>query len=79
MPDVLGVNARDLSTFATSLEALEAIGPSLPAGPVHLAESGVKTKADVTRLRAAGYEAFLVGESLLRAENPEEALRELRA
>lgn len=78
-PDVLGVNARDLSTFATSLEALESIAAALPEGPVHLAESGIKSKADVERLGAAGYTAFLVGETLLRAENPEEALRELRA
>jgi len=78
-PDVLGVNARDLSTFETSLEALAALGPCLPAGPVHLAESGIRTVADVTRLRQAGFHAFLVGESLLRHEQPEELLRELRS
>jgi len=77
-PEVLGVNARDLSTFETSLAALEAIGPSLPPGPVHLAESGIGTKADVARLEKAGYSAFLVGEALLRHEAPEELLRELR-
>ena len=53
-PEVLGVNARDLSTFTTSLEALEAIAPELPAGPVHLAESGIRTKADITRLHEGG-------------------------
>jgi indole-3-glycerol phosphate synthase len=78
-PDVLGVNARDLTTFATSLPALEALGPDLPAGPVLMAESGIAMKADVDRLRAAGYGAFLVGESLLRHEDPEELLRELRS
>jgi indole-3-glycerol phosphate synthase len=78
-PDVLGVNARDLATFATSLAALEALGPSLPAGPVRLAESGIASRADIDRLRAAGYGAFLVGESLLRHEDPEELLRELRS
>lgn len=78
-PDVLGVNARDLESFATTLETLEALAPSLPAGPVRLAESGIRTAADVRRLREAGYEAFLVGETLLRSEDPEEALRELRA
>jgi indole-3-glycerol phosphate synthase len=77
-PDVLGVNARDLATFETSLEALEALAPSLPAGPVHLAESGIRTRDDVARLRKAGFSAFLVGESLLRHEEPEELLRELR-
>jgi indole-3-glycerol phosphate synthase len=78
-PDVLGVNARDLSTFETSLEALAALGPCLPEGPVRLAESGIRTPADVARLRQAGFQAFLVGESLLRHEEPEQLLRELRS
>jgi indole-3-glycerol phosphate synthase len=78
-PDVLGVNARDLSTFETSLDALVALGACLPKGPVHLAESGIRTTADVARLRQAGFQAFLVGESLLRHEAPEVLLRELRA
>ncbi|MEP6769554.1 MAG: indole-3-glycerol phosphate synthase TrpC [Acidobacteriota bacterium] len=78
-PDVLGVNARDLSSFATRLETLEALAPGLPKGPVRLAESGIHGPADIARLRQAGYEAFLVGEALLRSEDPEGALRELRA
>lgn len=77
-PDVLGVNARDLSTFATRLEGLESLRAAIPDGPVRLAESAIRAPADVARLRAAGYEAFLVGETLLRAEDPEEALRELK-
>lgn len=78
-PDVLGVNARDLSTFATSLDALETLRAAIPDGPVRLAESGIRTAADVRRLRTAGYEALLVGETLLRADEPEEVLRELRS
>ena len=78
-PEVLGVNARDLATFETSLTALESLGRELPPGPVHLAQSGIRTKADVVRLEKAGYGAFLVGESLLRHGAPEELLRELRA
>jgi indole-3-glycerol phosphate synthase len=78
-PDVLGVNARDLSTFTTSLDALAALGPCLPKGPVHLAESGIRTAADVRRLQRAGFHAFLVGESLLRHDEPEALLKELRA
>lgn len=77
-PDVLGVNARDLSTFATNLGALESLAPLIPAGPVRLAESGISTRSDVARLGEAGYEAFLVGEALLRSEDPEEALRDLK-
>ena len=78
-PDVLGVNARDLSSFATRLETLEALASGLPKGPVRLAESGIHGPADIAKLRHAGYEAFLVGEALLRSEDPEGALRELRA
>ena len=48
-----------------------------PAGVVRVAESGIHSAEDVARLRAAGYDAFLVGESLMRAESPGEALREL--
>lgn len=76
-PDVLGVNARDLETFATDLDSLEALAKALPKGPVRLAESGIRGRADVARLRAAGYEAFLVGEILLKSEDPEDLLREL--
>lgn len=78
-PDVLGVNARDLSTFSTSLDSLVAIAGALPAGPVRLAESGIGSASDVSRLRSAGYQAFLVGETLLRSDDPEDTLRELRA
>jgi indole-3-glycerol phosphate synthase len=77
-PDVLGVNARDLGTFTTDLPAVESLAAKIPAGPVRLAESGITTRSDVARLKAAGYEAFLVGESLLRSEDPEEALRDLK-
>lgn len=76
--DVLGVNARDLGTFATDLSAVESLAATIPAGPVRLAESGITTRTDVARLKAAGYEAFLVGEALLRSEDPEETLRDLK-
>ncbi len=77
-PDVLGVNARDLSTFATDLSGPEELAAAIPPGPVRLAESGIRSREDIVRLAAAGYEAFLVGETLLRAEDRSEALRELR-
>jgi indole-3-glycerol phosphate synthase len=77
-PDVLGVNARDLATFATDLARLEDLVAVIPAGPVRLAESGIRNRADVARLQAAGYEAFLVGETLLKDEDPEQALRDLK-
>lgn len=77
-PDVLGVNARDLATFQTDLGSLAALAKAIPDGPVRLAESGIGTREDVERLAAAGFQAFLVGEALLRAEDPEEALRGLK-
>jgi indole-3-glycerol phosphate synthase len=77
-PDVLGVNARDLTSFQTDLSALDAMAKEIPPGPVRLAESGIRTRADIERLAKAGFEAFLVGETLLRAEDPEEELRGLR-
>jgi indole-3-glycerol phosphate synthase len=76
-PDVLGVNARDLATFETDTAALASLAAAIPAGPVKLAESGIASRQDVRSLAAAGWEAFLVGESLLRSDDPEEALREL--
>lgn len=78
-PDVLGVNARDLATFATDLAQLETLAPRIPEGPVRLAESGIASRADIRRLQDAGFKAFLVGETLLRSEDPEEALRELQS
>ena len=77
-PDVLGVNARDLTTFETDLAGLASLAGAIPPGPVRLAESGIRGRADVERLQAAGYEAFLVGEALLRSEDPEQALRDLK-
>jgi indole-3-glycerol phosphate synthase len=76
-PDILGVNARDLATFETHLSALESLAAEIPPGPVRLAESGVSSREDVSRLTAAGWEAFLIGETLLRSDDPEQKLREL--
>lgn len=78
-PDVIGVNARDLATFQTDLGSIEAMAREIPAGPVRLAESGIRTREDIERLAASGYQAFLVGETLLRADDPEEELRGLKA
>ena len=77
-PDVLGVNARNLATFATDREALAALAKEIPEGPVRLAESGIRSREDIVLLTDAGFQAFLVGEALLRAEDPEEELRSLR-
>jgi indole-3-glycerol phosphate synthase len=76
---LIGINNRDLKTFATSLATAERLRPLLPAGTLAVAESGIETAADVTRLRAAGYDAFLVGEALMRQPDPGAALRALLA
>jgi len=76
-PDAIGINARNLETFSTDLESVQDLARSIPDGPVRVAESGIRTRADVERLAAAGFSAFLVGESLLRSDDPEEVLREL--
>jgi indole-3-glycerol phosphate synthase len=63
---LIGVNNRDLRTFKVDLEHTLRLRPAIPADCVMVSESGVKTNADVTRLQAAGVDAILVGESLMR-------------
>jgi len=75
--ECVGVNSRDLRTFEVSLERACELAAWLPASAVKVAESGIHTAADMQRLRAAGYEAFLIGESLMRQERPGLALQEL--
>jgi indole-3-glycerol phosphate synthase/phosphoribosylanthranilate isomerase len=76
--EIVGVNARDLETFAVDLPGMASLGALLPASVIRVAESGIRTRADVEALAAAGYGAFLVGETLLRAADPSHVLRELR-
>jgi indole-3-glycerol phosphate synthase len=75
--ELVGVNTRDLRTFKVDLETAFALAAQFPAGVVRVAESGIHSAEDVARLRGVGYGAFLVGESLMRAASPGEALREL--
>ena len=77
--DLIGVNTRDLRTFKVDGETALGLAEKLPKNVVRVAESGIRSGEDITRLRAAGYQAFLIGESLMRAERPGEALRELVA
>jgi len=74
---ILGVNARDLATFETRLDRVEAMAVELPADRVLVAESGIRGPDDLDRLHRAGYDAFLVGEHLVRAEDPTAAVRAL--
>ncbi len=75
--DLIGVNTRDLRTFNVDLKTAFHLAETFPAGVLRVAESGIHSAEDVARLRAAGYDAFLVGESLMRADSPGDALREL--
>jgi indole-3-glycerol phosphate synthase len=75
--ECVGVNSRDLRTFEVSLDRACELAAKLPASAVRVAESGIHTRADMQRLRAAGYEAFLIGESLMRQPRPGEALKQL--
>jgi indole-3-glycerol phosphate synthase len=75
--ELIGVNTRDLRTFQVDLETALRLAENFPVGVVRVAESGIHSCDDVSRLRAAGYDAFLVGEALMRAERPGDALREL--
>jgi indole-3-glycerol phosphate synthase len=76
---LVGVNNRDLRTFAVDLAVSERILPTLPAAVKGVAESGVRTAADARRLRAAGAPNLLVGEALVRAPDPRALLREMMA
>lgn len=75
--ELVGVNNRDLRTFDVDLARSMAMVPRLPAGALRVAESGIDSAADVAALRQAGFDAFLVGESLLLADDPAAKLREL--
>lgn len=75
--DLIGVNTRDLRTFQVDLQTAFDLAEKFPSNVVRVAESGIHSASDIARLQAAGYHAFLVGESLMRAERPGEALREL--
>jgi indole-3-glycerol phosphate synthase len=76
---VVGVNSRNLRTLAVSQATLDDLGPRLPAGVVAVAESGLKTAADLRRLAALRYDAFLIGERFMTMDDPGEALGALRA
>ena len=75
--DAIGVNNRDLKTFAVNLETSLTLVERIPRGVVRVAESGIATSEDLARLRAAGFDAFLIGESLMRQPDPGAALKAL--
>jgi indole-3-glycerol phosphate synthase len=72
--DLIGVNSRDLRSFVVRTELFSELASSMPKGAVMVAESGIRSADDIVRLREAGYEAFLVGETLMRHPDPGAAL-----
>jgi indole-3-glycerol phosphate synthase len=74
---LIGVNNRNLRDFRVDLGTSEQLARGIPTDVIRVAESGIKTRADVDRLRAAGFHAFLVGESLLRQNDRTAAVRAL--
>jgi len=76
---IVGVNNRNLHTFEVALETSLQLAEKIPANVVKVSESGIHSRADVSRLAAAGFHAFLVGEHLMKSADPAAALRELRS
>jgi indole-3-glycerol phosphate synthase len=77
--EIVGVNNRNLHTFEVKLHTSLELASKVPASVIRVSESGIHFPADVTRLRAAGYRAFLVGEHLMRSSDPAAAIRTLRS
>lgn len=77
--DIIGVNNRDLRTFQVRLETSLRLNDLIPANVLRVAESGIHSGADISRLRSGGYQAFLIGESLMKERDPGAALSKLLA
>ena len=75
---IIGVNNRNLHTFEVSLATSIELSAARQTGALYVSESGLRTQADLSKLRAHGFHGFLVGETLMRAADPAAALRELR-
>lgn len=75
---LIGVNNRNLKTLKVDLETSMRLASLAPANATLVAESGLRTRADIERLQTAGYQAFLIGETLMRSGDPLSTLRELQ-
>jgi indole-3-glycerol phosphate synthase len=75
--DIVGVNSRNLRTFHVSLDTLIDLAGSIPNHVLRVAESGIDNGAEIRELHGAGYQAFLIGEALMRAEDPGQKLQQI--
>ncbi|MBS1853101.1 MAG: indole-3-glycerol phosphate synthase TrpC [Acidobacteria bacterium] len=75
--ELIGVNSRDLRTFQVDLETVFRLAERFPGDITRVAESGIHCGEDLARLQAAGYDAFLIGESLMKTAKPGETLQAL--
>ena len=76
-PEIVGINCRNLKTMATDITYFEKMISSLPSNTVKVAESGIHTSDDLKYVSDLGYDAALIGTSLMRTGNPGKALEEL--
>ena len=76
---IIGINNRNLETFETDLAVAERIAPRLPRDGIRVGESGVSNVHGAARMASAGYDAILVGEALVRADDPVRLIEQLRA
>ncbi len=72
---IIGINNRDLRTFKVSLETSMQLAAAAPNGALMISESGIESPEDIERLRNLGYDAFLIGEALMRADDPGKLLQ----
>ena len=77
--NLIGVNSRNLHTFNVDLNAAFELAERMPKNVISVAESGIHSGAEIAKLHSAGFQAFLIGESLMKAESPGNALRTLIA
>jgi indole-3-glycerol phosphate synthase len=74
---LIGVNNRNLDTFEVTLDTSLRLSERLPGGVTRVSESGIFTRADIELLQGAGFHAFLIGESLMKSNDPAAALQSL--
>jgi len=77
--EIIGVNNRNLRTFEVTLETSLHLAEKIPSSVLKISESGFESRQQIDRLRQAGFQAFLIGEHLMKTGNPREALRKLTA